>query len=147
MADISIVNFGKAIGRSRQTVDVYIADLRAVNQMDLDIKIFRLNCLCIPQDRIAERLGLARTSFQYHLPKMPVLANSANDDLKRGFTVAQVAEKYGWLLSMQTGGIFRFNLGDNLLDKHRGQPYQKSYRPNGILRRGRENQTLLFYRL
>ncbi|MCF8114039.1 MAG: hypothetical protein K9K21_09350 [Desulfotignum sp.] len=37
----------------------------------------------------------ARTSFQYHLPKMAALPNSANADLSGGFTVAQVAEKYG----------------------------------------------------
>jgi hypothetical protein len=43
-----------------------------------------------------KRLGLARTSFQYHLPKMAALPNSANDDLSRGFTVAQVAQKHGW---------------------------------------------------
>jgi hypothetical protein len=52
--------------------------------------------LGIPQDRIAKRLGLARTSFQYHLPKMAALPNSAKADLSRGFTVAQVAEKQGW---------------------------------------------------
>jgi hypothetical protein len=95
-SSLSSADIGKAIGRSRQTVDVYIADLRAVNQMALDIKIFRMHRLGIPQDRISERLGLARTSFQYHLPKMPVLANSANGDLSRGFTVAQVAQKHGW---------------------------------------------------
>jgi hypothetical protein len=95
-SSLSSADIGKAIGRSRQTVDVYIADLRAVNQMALDIKIFRMHRLGIPQDRISERLGLARTSFQYHLPKMPVLANSANGDLSRGFTVAQVAKKHGW---------------------------------------------------
>jgi hypothetical protein len=72
------------------------------SQMDLDIKIFRMNRLGIPQDRIAERLGLARTSFQYHLPKMAALPNSANVDLRvtfrlsRGFTVAQVAQRYVW---------------------------------------------------
>ena len=75
-------------------MDAYIADLRAVNQMGRDIKIFRMNRLGIPQDRIAKRLGLARTSLLHHLSKMPVLANSANGDLSRGFTVAQVAD--GW---------------------------------------------------
>ena len=55
-----------------------------------------MNRLGIPQDRIAERLGLARTSFQYHLPKMAALPNSANVDLSRGFTVAQVAQRYVW---------------------------------------------------
>jgi hypothetical protein len=61
--------------------------------------------LGIPQDRIAKRLGLARTSFQYHLPKMAALPNSANADLSRGFTVAQVAEKHGWLDFMAGGGV------------------------------------------
>ena len=95
-ASLSSVDIGKAIGRARRTVDSYIADLRAVNQMGLDIKIFRMNRLGIPQDRIAERLGLARTSFQYHLPKMATLPDSANGDLASGFTVAQVAQKHGW---------------------------------------------------
>ncbi|MCF8075144.1 MAG: hypothetical protein K9K63_06980 [Desulfotignum sp.] len=63
--------------------------------MDLDIKIFRMHGLGIPQDRIAKRLGLARTSFQYHLPKMAALPNSAKADLSLEFTVAQLAEKNG----------------------------------------------------
>jgi membrane carboxypeptidase/penicillin-binding protein len=54
------VEIGKAIGRARQKVDNYIADLRAVNQMGMDIKIFCMNRLGIPQDKIAERLCLAR---------------------------------------------------------------------------------------
>jgi len=87
---------GKAIGRARQTVDSYIADLRAVKQMGLDLKIFRMNRLGIPQERIAKRLGIVRTSLHYHLSKMPALANSTNTDLNRGFTVAQVAEKHNW---------------------------------------------------
>ena len=77
-------------------MDLYIADLRAANQMGMDIKVFRMNSLGIPQDRIAKRLGLARTSFQYHLPKMAALPNSANTDLSQGFTVSQVAQKHGW---------------------------------------------------
>ncbi|WP_299982199.1 DNA methyltransferase [Desulfobacula sp.] len=90
------VEIGKAIGRARRTVDNYIADLRAATQMGMDIKVFRMNRLGIPQDRIAKRLGLARTSFQYHLPKMAALPNSANTDLSQGFTVSQVAQKHGW---------------------------------------------------
>jgi hypothetical protein len=46
---------GKAIGRSRQAVDSYIADLRAATRMELDHKIFRMNRLEIPQERIAKR--------------------------------------------------------------------------------------------
>ena len=93
---LSSAAIGKSIGRSRQAVDVYIADLRAATQMDTDIKLFRMNRLGIPQDRIASRLGLVRTSLHYHLSKMPTLANSTNTDLSRGFTVPQVAEKHYW---------------------------------------------------
>jgi len=93
---LTSADIGKAIGRSRQTVDSYIADLRAVTQMGLDIKIFCMNRLGIPQDRIAKRLGMIRTSLHHHLSKMPVLANSTNSDLSKGFTVPQVAEKHTW---------------------------------------------------
>ena len=93
---LTSTDIGKAIGRSRQTVDLYLTDLRAVNQMDRDIKIFRLNRLGIPQDRMAKRLGLDQKTIHYHLGKMPMLANSLNGDLTRGFTVAQVAQKHSW---------------------------------------------------
>ncbi len=53
-------DIGKAIGRSRQTVDSYIADLRAATQLGIDIKIFRMHRLGIPQDRITKRLGMIR---------------------------------------------------------------------------------------
>ena len=87
---------GKAIGRSRQAVDSYIADLRAATQMELDLKIFRMNRLGIPQERIAKRLGQTRDTIRDHLGKMPGVAKSPKADLSRGFTVAQVAEKHGW---------------------------------------------------
>jgi hypothetical protein len=77
-------------------VDTYIADLRAVTLMGRDIKIFRMHHLGMPQDRMAKRLGLDQKTIHHHLGKMPVLANSLNDDLSRGFTVPQVAEKHGW---------------------------------------------------
>jgi hypothetical protein len=93
---LSSADIGKAVGRSRQAVDTYIADLRAVTLMGRDIKIFRMHSLGIPQDRMAKRLGLNQKTIHHHLGKMPVLANSLNDDLSRGFTVAQVAEKHGW---------------------------------------------------
>jgi len=116
---------GQAIGRSRRTVDSYIADLRAAVQMDLDLKLFRMTRLGIPQKRIAQRLGVSQQTISSHLPKMAELPFMVNSDLKRGFTVAQVAEKYDWPQvlvwslafkrppgqpsSMQTGGIFRTN--------------------------------------
>jgi len=89
-------DIGKAIGRSRQTVDSYIADLRAATRLGIELKIFRMNCLGIPQDRIAKRLCLPQKTIWNHLAKMPVLANQLNADLSRGFTVPQVAEKHNW---------------------------------------------------
>ena len=49
---------GKAIGRSRRTVDSYIADLRAAIEMELNLKIFRMHYLGIPQERISRMLGM-----------------------------------------------------------------------------------------
>ena len=51
---LTSAQIGKAIGRSRQTVDSYIADLRAVIQLELDLIIFRMSRLGIPQERVAE---------------------------------------------------------------------------------------------
>ncbi len=73
-----------------------IADLRVTFQMELDLKIFRMERLGIPQDRIAKRLGQTRETVRDHLAKMAVLPNPPNADLSRGFTVPQVAEKHQW---------------------------------------------------
>jgi len=93
---LSSADIGKAIGRARRTVDLYIADLRAAIQMDMDLTIFRMNRLGIPQERIAKRLGVNQVFIHDHLLKMATLPNSINADLTRGFTVSQVAEKHGW---------------------------------------------------
>ena len=66
-------------------------------QVGLDIKIFRMNRLGIPQDRIAERLGMIQRTIHNHLEKMAALPKLLNADLARGFTVAQVAQKHGWI--------------------------------------------------
>jgi DNA modification methylase len=50
----------------------------------------------MPQDRIAARLAIARETVRDHLADMPKLAVPPNNDLEKGFTVAQVAEKHGW---------------------------------------------------
>ena len=89
-------DIGKAIGRARRTVDSYITDLRAATQLGLDLKIFRMNRLGIPQDRIGRRLSIPQRTLSGHLAKMATLPNPLNTDLSRGFTVPQVAEKYGW---------------------------------------------------
>jgi len=60
---------GKAIGRSRRTVDNYIADLRAKTQVELDLKIFNMRRLGIPQERIALRLVQTRDVIRDHLGK------------------------------------------------------------------------------
>ena len=105
-SSLSSADIGKAIGRSRQTVDAYIADLRAVNQRSLDIKIFRMHRLGIPQDRIAKKMGVNQASIHNYLLKMATLPNLINADLRvtfrlsQGFTVAQVAQKHGWTDSM-----------------------------------------------
>ena len=85
---------GKAIGCYRRTVDSYIADLRAIVQMDLDLKIFRMMRLGIPQERIAKRLGLSRRTMEFHLEKLETLPFLLNADLSKGYTVSQVAEKH-----------------------------------------------------
>ena len=87
---------GKAIGRSRQAVDIYVADLRAATETEIDIKIFRMHRLYIPQKRIAHRLGALQQTISLHLQEMPILAKLVNTDLSKGFTVPQVAEKHGW---------------------------------------------------
>lgn len=93
---LSSAEIGKAIGRSRQTVDNYIADLRATIQFQMDLAIFQMNRLGIPQDRISSRLNVPQKTISDHSAKMPMLANPLNSDLKKGFTVSQVAEKHGW---------------------------------------------------
>jgi len=41
-------------------------------------------------------LGVPQQTVSNHLPKMAVLPNPVNTELKQGFTVPQVAEKHGW---------------------------------------------------
>jgi DNA-binding CsgD family transcriptional regulator len=91
---ITSAEIGKAIGRSRQTVDSYVADLRAVIQVDIALKVFRLTRLGIPQQRMVARLGIPQQSISDYLPKMPTMAFSVNSELKQGFTVSQVAMNY-----------------------------------------------------
>jgi hypothetical protein len=64
--------------------------------MKLDLLLFRMNKLGMPQERISGRLNLPQKTISDHLARMLMLANPLNTDLKKGFTVAQVAEKHGW---------------------------------------------------
>jgi hypothetical protein len=87
---------GQAIGRSRQVAGSYIADLRATYQMDLDLKLFRMSQLHIPQERMRYRLGIPQQTISRYLPKMSELTKWVNTELQQGFTVSQVAEKHAW---------------------------------------------------
>ena len=64
---LSSAEIGKSIGRSRQTVDTYISDLRANIQEELNLKLYRMYRLGIPQERIAERLGQTRDTIRTYL--------------------------------------------------------------------------------
>lgn len=87
---------GKLIGRTRQTIAGYIADLKAVRRIKLEQKIWRMNRLGIPQERIARRLGETRDVIRSHLGKMLILTKSPNTDLSSGLTIPQVADRHGW---------------------------------------------------
>jgi hypothetical protein len=93
---LSSEEIGKAVGRSRRTVDLYISDLKATIQFDLDLKIYRMNRLGIPQERISKQFNLPQKTISDHLAKLATLPNPLNADLKKGFTVSQTAEKHGW---------------------------------------------------
>jgi len=91
----------KAIGPRQLTEDAgqcSVISGQSSITMGLDIKIFRMRCLGIPQDRIAKRLDLPQKTISNHLAKMPVLANPLNSDSEKDFTVARVAEKVKNLL-------------------------------------------------
>lgn len=47
-------------------MDSYIADLKAATEMELDLKIYRMNCLGIPQERIAKRLKALQKTISKH---------------------------------------------------------------------------------
>jgi len=84
----------EVLNRAERTIKWY--ELEAATQLGIDLKIFRMNRLGIPQNRIAKRLGQYRETVRDHLAKMATLPNPPNADLSRGFTVSQVAEKYNW---------------------------------------------------
>ncbi len=93
---LTAAEIGKLIGRTRQTTTNYIADLKAIQNISLDLKIWRMNRLGIPQERIAKRLEETRDVIRSHLGKMLNLTKSPNSDLVSGLTIPQVAVKHGW---------------------------------------------------
>jgi len=88
-----------AVGRSEATVSGYLSDLRARHELAQDLKIFKMGLLGIPQERIAQRLGIPGITerfVQTHLPRFSELKNGVNSQLGRGFGVNTIAEKLGW---------------------------------------------------
>ena len=55
-----------------------------------------MGLLAIPQERIAQRLGIDQQLVGYHLQKTSELKNFVNAQLERGFFVNTIAEKLGW---------------------------------------------------
>jgi len=55
-----------------------------------------MKLLMVPQERIAKRLAESRETIRDHLADSVMWPNPPNTDLKKGFTVPQVAEKHGW---------------------------------------------------
>jgi len=74
-------------------LDLYLADLQAVFEINPDLKSFCINCLAVPQARIVASLGESRGKIFDHLPDLAALPNSVNSDLAKGFTVPQADEK------------------------------------------------------
>ncbi len=65
----------------------------------IDLKILRMTRLHIPQERMANRLGVKQQTISIHLQKMPELAKLVNTDLLKGFTSPR------WLKSMVGQGL------------------------------------------
>lgn len=85
-----------AVGRSEATVSGYLSDLRARHELAQDLKIFKMGLLGIPQERIAQRLGMERETVAKHLVKNSELKNLPNELLTKGFLPNTIAEKLGW---------------------------------------------------
>jgi len=93
-SSLSSTDIGKAIGRARRTVDSYIADLRAATQMGRDIKIFRMNRLGIPQDRIAERLGMIQGYVHLLAMVPPKVSISDYVGILKGRSAIRILNKF-----------------------------------------------------
>jgi len=95
-SSLKSVDIAKAVGRSRRTVDSYISDLKAVNDLELDTSIFRMKRLGIPSDRIIDRLNIPQRTLTFRYSKIPELIKPIMEDISKGFTVSQVADKYSY---------------------------------------------------
>ena len=62
--------------------------------------------LGVSHDRIAKRLGVTQQMISSYLLKMPQLVKWVNSDLLKGFTVPQVAQKYGWPVQGEGSNLY-----------------------------------------
>ena len=53
-----------------------------------------MNRFRLPQEHMANRLGVLQQTISLHLQEMAALPKLVNTDLLKGFTVPQVAEKH-----------------------------------------------------
>jgi hypothetical protein len=60
------------------------------------LNVFHLNLLGILWERIAQRLQESRETIRRYLVDLVTWPNQPNADLKKGFSVAQVADRQQW---------------------------------------------------
>lgn len=109
---LSTKEIALAVGRSERAVRDYIRDLKARYELQRDLTIFKLHLLGWTQEQIGEVVGLARNTISQKLTvkngeiadldrhKLPELvsetAASIVSDYRKGFPVAEIAEKNKW---------------------------------------------------
>ncbi|KPA15390.1 transcriptional regulator, ParBC family [Candidatus Magnetomorum sp. HK-1] len=90
------VDIGKAIGRSRRTVDSYIANLKTVNELELEVNFIRMKRLGLPIDRIVKRLNTPKRTLHNKNSILTELLEPIMNDISKGFAVPQIADKYSF---------------------------------------------------
>jgi len=109
---LSVKEIALAVGRSERAVRDYIRDLKARYELQRDLTIFKLHLLGWTQEQIAEAVGLDQSRIsqklamnfgktaEIHSQSLPVLvvdtATSISSDYRKGFSVAEIAEKNKW---------------------------------------------------
>ena len=98
-----------AIGRSETAVSGYLSDLRARHEQAQDLKIFKMGLLGIPQERIAQRLGITQFVVHDHLLKTSELKNAINELVTKGFAINTIAEKLSWAIGTINTDLAKFS--------------------------------------
>ncbi|MBF0451132.1 MAG: ParB N-terminal domain-containing protein [Candidatus Magnetomorum sp.] len=97
---ISIAKISQSIGRSSRTVTRYLSDLKAVYEQEVDIKIYHMIQLGIPQERVSCILDIPQRSLSHRIEKLSEMTKPIKTDLTKGFSVSQIAKKYNCRESM-----------------------------------------------